>query len=336
MVLLFSFFFCSGGFLVGYGEEPFAPIYIMSTINLREGENYSFNGDGIATFEAGFNTSSGQKYGSFYFNRSTNAFNNNGSFSGVNGGYLRVGNMNGTYIFKKDQVYVIRMSFSFGGNFLDPTSLTFFDASWGRPYEVLSSNYDMLCFCPTEDFQLNRCTFNFSFSNGINVTQSSLGVRYLSVQALVGFTRDSSSADIIAAIENQTGHLDQSITDAGQGVQDKIESQFDTSQGSEVGSAAQDFADQAAESLGVVSYVDTLFSGLSGLVTAGSTTLTFPAFAIAVQGTDYQVWQEHTFDLSQLDGWFSGLMAAVRLATSVVVVGAVIHYLQSVYKDVIG
>lgn len=85
-----------------------------------------------------------------------------------------------------------------------------------------------------------------------------------------------------------------------------------------------------------MSYVDTLFSGLSGLVTAGSTTLTFPAFAIAVQGTDYQVWEEHTFDLSQLDGWFSGLMAAVRLATSVVVVGAVIHYLQSVYKDVIG
>ena len=51
------------------------------------------------------------------------------------------------------------------------------------------------------------------------------------------------------------GELDQSITDAGQGVQDKIESQFDTSQGSEVGSAAQGFADQAAESLGVVSYV---------------------------------------------------------------------------------
>ena len=155
-------------------------------------------------------------------------------------------------------------------------------------------------------------------------------------QYSLSYSGYSSSSDVIAAIEKQTGELDQSITDAGQGVQDKIESQYDTSQGSEVGSAAQDFADQAAESLGVVSYVDTLFSGLSGLVTAGSTTLTFPAFAIAVQGTDYQVWQEHTFDLSQLDGWFSGLMAAVRLATSVVVVGAVIHYLQSVYKDVIG
>lgn len=199
LVAALSFF----SFMV-YAEEPFAPIYIMSTINLREGENYSFNGDGIATFEAGFNTSSGQQYGSFYFNRSTNAFNNNGSFSGVTGGYLRVGNMNGTYIFKKDQVYVIRMSFSFGGQNLDPTSLTFFDASWGRPYEVLSSSYDMLCFCPTEDFQLNRCTFNFSFPSSINLVQSSLGVRYLSVQSLVGFTRDSSSADIIAAIENQT------------------------------------------------------------------------------------------------------------------------------------
>lgn len=336
MVLLFSFFFCSGGFLVAHAEEPFAPIYIMNTINLRNGENYSFNGDGIATFEAGFNTSSGQKYGSFYFNKNTKAFNNNGSFSGVTGGYLRVGNMDGSYIFKKDQVYVIRMSFSFGGNVLDPTSLTFFDSSWSRPYTVVSSRSDMLCFYPTEDFQLNRSTFNFSFPSSIDIVNSSLGVRYLSVQALVGFTRDSSSSDIIAAIQNQTGQLDQSITDAGQGVQDKIESQFDTSQGSEVGSAAQGFADQAAESLGVVSYVDTLFSGLSGLVTAGSTTLTFPAFAIAVQGTDYQVWQEHTFDLSQLDGWFSGLMAAVRLATSVVVVGAVIHYLQSVYKDVIG
>ena len=161
-------------------------------------------------------------------------------------------------------------------------------------------------------------------------------IRYASIQTLTGFTKDDSSVDIIAAIENQTGELDQSITDAGQGVQDKIESQYDTSQGSDVGSAAQGFADQAAESLGVVSYVDTLFSGLSGLVTAGSTTLTFPALAFAVEGTEYQFWEEYTFDLAQLDGWFAGLMAAVRLATSTVVVGAVLHYLQLVYKDVIG
>lgn len=160
-----------------------------------------------------------------------------------------------------------------------------------------------------------------------------------STKRLYGFsfwrTTDDDSS-VIDAINNQTNVLNQSITDAGQGIQDKIESQFDISQGSEVGSAAQDFANQASESLGVVSYIDTLFSGLSGLVTAGSTTLTFPALAFAVEGTEYQFWEEYTFDLAQLDGWFAGLMAAVRLATSTVVVGAVIHYLQSVYKDVIG
>ena len=176
----------------------------------------------------------------------------------------------------------------------------------------------------TETKKLTSVEFSTSSSGGF--TLSSFTVSPYS----------SSSEDVIAAIEKQTGELDQSITDAGQGVQDKIESQFDTSQGSEVGSAAQGFADQAAESLGVVSYVDTLFSGLSGLVTAGSTTLTFPALAFAVEGTEYQFWEEYTFDLAQLDGWFAGLMAAVRLATSTVVVGAVIHYLQSVYKDVIG
>jgi len=134
------------------------------------------------------------------------------------------------------------------------------------------------------------------------------------------------------AASDITGKVDET----GQAIQDKIDEQYDISDASQVGEAAQGFADQAAESLGVVSYVDTLFSGLSGLVTAGSTTLTFPALAFSVEGTEYQFWEEYTFDLAQLDGWFAGLMAAVRLATSTVVVGAVIHYLQSVYKDVIG
>ncbi len=173
----------------------------------------------------------------------------------------------------------------------------------------------VLSFIFTPDKTLALDSFYFWLGGDLSFTVVPGGyIRSSIVQAPISFLLENQSSDF----------------------QNTIESQFDTSQGSEVGSAAQDFAEQASESLGVVSYVDTLFSGLSGLVTAGSTTLTFPAFAIAVQGTDYQVWQEHTFDLSQLDGWFSGLMAAVRLATSVVVVGAVIHYLQSVYKDVIG
>ena len=67
----------------------------------------------------------------------------------------------------------------------------------------------------------------------------------MSIQYL-GQYGESGTDDLIAAIQNQTSELDQSITDAGQGVQDKIESQYDTSQGSEVGSAAQGFADQGS------------------------------------------------------------------------------------------
>lgn len=63
---------------------------------------------------------------------------------------------------------------------------------------------------------------------------------------------------------------------------------------------------------------------------SGSYYYHLPGLVVSSSGeVYYQVWQEHTFDLSQLDGWFSGLMAAVRLATSVVVVGAVIHYTLS-------
>lgn len=274
-------------------------------------------------------SSSGDVYNDFLYYTANGSMNFSGSVpSSVTGMGVHLAT-NGTLVLYPGQIYAFKLAFRTNSTTI--TSSSFYSTFSGLKIVYRSS--DTIVFYVDKDTPLNDLWFVQTWSA---LTPGTLSVYYCSLQALTGFTKDDSSADIIAAIENQTGELDQSITDAGQGVQDKIESQYDTSQGSEVGSAAQGFADQAAESLGVVSYVDTLFSGLSGLVTAGSTTLTFPAFAIAVQGTDYQVWQEHTFDLSQLDGWFSGLMAAVRLATSVVVVGAVIHYLQSVYKDVIG
>ena len=67
----------------------------------------------------------------------------------------------------------------------------------------------------TETKKLTSVEFSTSSSGGF--TLSSFTVSPYS----------SSSEDVIAAIEKQTGELDQSITDAGQGVQDKIESQFD-------------------------------------------------------------------------------------------------------------
>lgn len=340
MVLLFSFFFCSGGFLVGHAEEPYAPMYVTGEINFRNGENLKrtsgpASGSYYASTGGFFWQSSGGFFGSFryYSANGTMGFSETGDVTATKFGMYMSG-LNGTFHLKSGQIYAVYLAGNLGSSYIPQSGISIFDGS--SSYHLVYSDDDTICFYFDDDQCLNDLRFDASFSSPTTFKLVDFNIRYASIQTLTGFTKDDSSADIIAAIENQTGELDQSITDAGQGVQDKIESQFDTSQGAEVGSAAQGFADQAAESLGVVSYVDTLFSGLSGLVTAGSTTLTFPAFAIAVQGTDYQVWQEHTFDLSQLDGWFAGLMAAVRLATSVVVVGAVIHYLQSVYKDVIG
>lgn len=332
MVLLFSFFFCSGGFLVAHADSAVPPQYLFDSLSLTA-SNSSVSGflygpghdplsfskkvssSGSISFDSGSGVLLYKWVDKIVFN----------SFSG-----------SGTYLLAKDAVYFFSawvgspasvsafkgssVSIKYGdGDFLtlrDVRISTFSSDSFA--YGASFSGYFI---CP-DNISVDSLDFEFSVSQNASLQQD--------------FFRGNINLQFAAASEDQSESVKDAVNSQGQAIQDKIESQYDTSQGSDVGSSAQDFADQAAESLGVVSYVDTLFSGLSGLVTAGSTTLTFPAFAIAVQGTDYQVWQEHSFDLLQLDGWFSGLMAAVRLATSVVVVGAVIHYLQSVYKDVIG
>lgn len=352
MVLLFSFFFCSGGFLVAHAEEPVSPSFLDFPSVL---DSYDCSGLSSLSLSVSFNCSGGQGYGSATYQK--------GSGSALSQGWhIYTGNSQslGTctsmdfrlpyknYYFREGRIYVLFFSVKRGSEEVSVGNLKIWDSAWSSPFKVISSSPKYICFSPTRDFSATDLRLNLPCSlSGTQLSNdytqnppnasyvNSLSVGSFVLQTLEGYL-NSDADSIIAAIQNQTGQLDQSITDAGQGVQDKIESQYDTSQGSEVGSAAQGFADQAAESLGVVSYVDTLFSGLSGLVSAGSTTLTFPALAFAVEGTEYQFWEEYTFDLAQLDGWFAGLMAAVRLATSTVVVGAVIHYLQSVYKDVIG
>lgn len=332
VVLLFSFFFCSGGFLVAHADSAVPPQYLFDSLSLTA-SNSSVSGflygpghdplsfskkvspSGSISFDSGSGVLLYKWVDKIVFN----------SFSG-----------SGTYLLAKDAVYFFSawvgspasisafkgssVSIKYGdGDFLtlrDVRISTFSSDSFA--YGASFSGYFI---CP-DNISVDSLDFEFSVSQNASLQQD--------------FFRGNINLQFAAASEDQSESVKDAVNSQGQAIQDKIESQYDTSQGSDVGSSAQDFADQAAESLGVVSYIDTLFSGLSGLVTAGSTTLTFPALAFAVEGTEYQFWEEYTFDLAQLDGWFAGLMAAVRLATSTVVVGAVLHYLQLVYKDVIG
>lgn len=187
-----------------FAEEPFAPIYVMGNINFRDGDNLSLSSDGsrLAYFEAGLGTPT--TYGSFYYNGQQNVFRNNFAASNVSGGYIRFSSMNGTYLLKQDQYYVLRIGFS-----LPTASIRFFDTNWVSPVTVISSNSDSMIFCPDQDIVLNNSYLSFSFSSTYpSVDTYGINVNYFSLQALSGFTRADDAQDVIDAIENQTDAME--------------------------------------------------------------------------------------------------------------------------------
>ncbi len=120
---------------------------------------------------------------------------------------------------------------------------------------------------------------------------------------------------------------------------DKIDEQYNTDSSGEINSGVQDAADSAAESMGIVSYADSIieqFLGLFDASAAGIAQLTLPAFAITTNEGTYEVWDEHVFSFESLEESFSGLLSVVRFATSLLVWGALVLYLQRVWDDVVG
>lgn len=143
------------------------------------------------------------------------------------------------------------------------------------------------------------------------------------------------SASILEAIKNQTDYINQNH----QETMDKIDEQYNTDSSGEINSGVQDAADSAAESMGIVSYADSIieqFLGLFDASAAGSAQLTLPAFAITTNEGTYEVWEEHVFSFDSLEESFSGLLSVVRFATSLLVWGALVLYLQRVWDDVVG
>ena len=143
------------------------------------------------------------------------------------------------------------------------------------------------------------------------------------------------SASILEAIKNQTDDINQNH----QETMDKIDEQYNTDSSGEINSGVQDAADSAAESMGIVSYADSIieqFLGLFDASAAGIAQLTLPAFAITTNEGTYEVWDEHVFSFESLEESFSGLLSVVRFATSLLVWGALVLYLQRVWDDVVG
>lgn len=88
---------------------------------------------------------------------------------------------------------------------------------------------------------------------------------------------------------------------------------------------------------GLFTSIDNITQGVFNLfANPGSTELIFPGFGMEVDGVSYNVWDNTTYNLSDIDNKFSGLMSVVRFATSLLVYLALIRYLINTYHRIFG
>lgn len=88
---------------------------------------------------------------------------------------------------------------------------------------------------------------------------------------------------------------------------------------------------------GLFTSIDNLTQGVFNLfANPGSNTLTFPGFGMEISGVSYDVWADTTYNLSDIDDKFGGLMSVVRFATSLLVYLALIRYLVNTYHRIFG
>jgi hypothetical protein len=88
---------------------------------------------------------------------------------------------------------------------------------------------------------------------------------------------------------------------------------------------------------GLFTSIDNLSQGVFNLFTnPGSTTLIFPGFGVEIDGVSYDVWADTSYNLSDIDNKFGGLMSVVRFASALLVYLALLRYLINTYHRIFG
>lgn len=108
---------------------------------------------------------------------------------------------------------------------------------------------------------------------------------------------------------------------------------------SDVNSASGTLSDTSdvTAKIGLFTSIDNLTQGVFNLfANPGSTTLTFPGFGMEINGMSYDVWADTSYNLSDINDKFGGLMSVVRFATSLLVYLALIRYLINTYHRIFG
>lgn len=108
---------------------------------------------------------------------------------------------------------------------------------------------------------------------------------------------------------------------------------------SDVNSASgtlSDTSDVTAKT-GLFTSIDNITQGVFNLfANPGSTELILPGFGMKIDGVSYDVWEDTTYNLTDIDDKFSGLMSVVRFATTLLVYLALIRYLINTYHRIFG
>ena len=143
--------------------------------------------------------------------------------------------------------------------------------------------------------------------------------------------------NINESINNQGANISTSIENAMNEINNAIEDQFTMEDSEDFG--VEDIVNQVNKKAGVLAVgITTLvnFLDLFDASNATSTELTFPGFSIEVQGVKYQVWNNITYDLSELESQFGALLEVVRWGCTMVVYLAVLNYLVHAYEEIFG
>lgn len=108
---------------------------------------------------------------------------------------------------------------------------------------------------------------------------------------------------------------------------------------SDVNSASgtlSDTSDVTAKT-GLFTSIDNITQGVFNLfANPGSTELILPGFGMKIDGVSYDVWEDTTYNLTDIDDKFGGLMSVVRFATTLLVYLALIRYLINTYHRIFG
>lgn len=151
--------------------------------------------------------------------------------------------------------------------------------------------------------------------------------------------------DILTALNNINSSVntaDQEARKRLEAINDSINNNYNDltrPSDSAVSSASDSLSDtsEVESATGLFTAVDNLTQGVFNLFTnPGSTTLTFPGFGMEVDGVSYNVWEDTTYNLSDIDDKFGGLMSVVRFATTLLVYLALIRYLVNTYHRIFG